>query len=179
MEIRVTVEPAAEAISAAQVKAHLRVFGTDEDALIDAWITAARQRCEGELLRPLLPQTRVALMDTFPCFIPLGPNVTTVASVTYRDTEGQAQTLPPEAYRLVDDERLVPTGSWPAGDTVRVTFQCGAFTAATVPQALRAWMLLQIGAMHEQREAVSNGQTFEPPGRFVDGLLDPWRYPVV
>lgn len=175
MEIRVDSILSGEPISLAEAKLHVRADGTEEDALITALITAARQRCEGELKRALLQQQRTALMDAFPDQIELGPNVTGITSITYRDSSGATQPLASSAYRLAEERRLVPTGAWPAGDTVKVRFTCGAYTDTTVPQALRSWMLLHIGAMYMQREAIASGQLYEPPARFVDGLLDPWR----
>lgn len=179
MEIKVDAVLSGEPITVAEAKLHLRVDGTAEDTLITALISAARQRCEGALARALIPQRRIALTDSFPDQVELGPNVTGITSVTYRDTSGVTQTLASTAYRLVEERRLVPVEPWPCGDTVKITFTCGAFTDTTVPAALRSWMLLQIGAMYAQREAVAAGQLYEPPGRFVDGLLDPWRNYVV
>lgn len=179
MELRVDAILSDEPITLAEAKLHLRVEGTAEDTLITGLISAARQRCEGECKRALIPQRRIALLDAFPCEVGLGPNVTGITSVTYRDAGGAVQTLASTAYRLVDERTLVPVSAWPAGDTVRVTFTCGAYAGtsadSSVPAALKSWMLLQLGAMYAQREAVSAGQLYEPPGRFVDGLLDPYR----
>lgn len=175
MHLRVDAILSGEPITPAEAKLHLRVDGTAEDALITALISAARQRCEGELKRALIPQRRILLTDAFPCEIDLGPNVTGITSITYRDANGATQPLASSAYRLAEERTLVPVTAWPVGDTVRVTFTCGAYTDTTVPAALKSWMLLQIGAMYAQREAVAGGQLYEPPGRFVDGLLDPYR----
>jgi len=178
MEIRVDTILSAEPITLVEAKLHLRVDGAAEDDLITAFITAARQNCEGACKRALIPQRRAAIMDCFPEEIGLGQNVIAVESVTYRDAAGATQTLAESAYRLVDERTLVPVSTWPAGDTVRIKFRCGAFDPAvegSFPRALKSWMLLQLGALYAQREAVSAGQLFEPPGRFVDSLLDPYR----
>lgn len=179
MEVIVTVPPTQEPISLEMAKMHLRVTDDSENTLIEAFITAARERCEGALSRPLLPQTRVAILGAFVPVIPVGPNAISVVSVTYRDAQGVEQTLDPTRYRLVEDRALVPVEAWPDGDSVRITFTCGAFQDGEVPKALCAWMLLHIGAMYEHREAVSSGALHPHPGRFVDGLLDPWMYYVV
>jgi len=175
MEIRVDAILSGEPIASTEAKLHLRVDGSTEDTLITGLIAAARQRCEGECKRALIPQRRILLADVLPAEVDLGQNVTGITSITYRDTAGQTQTLSSSAYRLVEERYLVPVTAWPEGNTVRVTFTCGAYTDTTVPAALKAWMLLHIGAMYAQREAVSSGQTYVPPGRFVDGLLDPYR----
>ncbi|MNS19683.1 hypothetical protein D3C72_514060 [compost metagenome] len=175
MELRVDAILDGEPLTLDEAKLHLRVDGAAENMLITGLISAVRQRCEGECKRALIPQRRIALLDAFPCEIGLGPNVTSILSVTYRDESGAAQTLASSAYRLVGERWLVPVSAWPAGDSVRITFECGAFAVADVPAALKSWMLLHIGAMFAQREAVASGQLYQPPGRFVDGLLDPYR----
>ena len=49
--------------------------------------------------------------------------------------------------------------------------------SAAVPAAIKQWMLLQIGHLYEHRESASDFQVYATP--YVDGLLDPYRCPVV
>ena len=49
--------------------------------------------------------------------------------------------------------------------------------AAAVPAAIKQWMLLQLGHLYEHRESASDFQVYATP--FIDGLLDPYRCPVV
>jgi hypothetical protein len=64
--------------------------------------------------------------------------------------------------------------------SVRVQFVAGyGDTAEDVPQCIRNWILLNIGAMHENREVLTIG-----PGGVIDlttmadSLLDPERWEV-
>lgn len=45
-----------------------------------------------------------------------------------------------------------------------------------VPASIRQWMLLAVGTLYANREAVIVGATVNRlPHGFCDGLLDPWR----
>ena len=57
MGIKVVTPPATEPVTLAEAKLHLRVDGSDEDALITRLISAAREQCEQELGRALADPT--------------------------------------------------------------------------------------------------------------------------
>jgi uncharacterized phiE125 gp8 family phage protein len=65
---RAGVEP----ITLNEAKAHLRVFGTDDDGYITSLIAAARQSAESLTDRALLPQTWELALDEFPSIGRLG-----------------------------------------------------------------------------------------------------------
>ena len=91
-----------EPVTLDEAKLHLRVDGTDENALISAMISAARESCE-DRIEGAIPVTGWRLtLDAFPDAIklPRGP-VASVESVKYIDAAGVEQTLSPLDY-LVD-----------------------------------------------------------------------------
>lgn len=190
MTLALITPAASPVVSLADAKLHLRVDGSDEDALITAMVAAATQQAEHELQRSLVRQVWERRLDAFPAAeIRLGrPPVASIVSVTYVDLAGVTQTVPSASYTLDDSTDggsgvVVPVAGyqWPAtgsgANVVRVRFQAGADTAAGVPESIRAWILLQVGALYRNREAFSAGVTVqELPGRFTDMLLDPWRY---
>ena len=52
--------------------------------------------------------------------------------------------------------------------------------AAAVPDGIKSWIKLHVGALYRNREAFSQGVSVaELPNRFTDSLLDPWRLTVV
>jgi hypothetical protein len=117
-------------------------------------------------------------------YLPLPPLVS-VDSIQYIDVNGIKQTLDPSLY-IVDDisepARITPSygATWPGTqnviNAVIVTFTTGYGTPSDVPQAIKQWMLLAIGAMYENREAdvlVARGSVASMP--FADGLLEPYR----
>lgn len=184
MSLKLITAPASEPIALAEAKAHLRVDVSDDDALISALIVAARQGAEHITGRALMPQTWELALDGFKSEIYLQkPPLVSVTSVTYVDTAGVVQTLGSSAY-IVDDysapARMAPSyGScWPTtrlqANAVTIRYDAGYANAAAVPQQIKQWMLLQVGAMYENRSSVETvGSIVEMP--FADRLLDAYR----
>lgn len=183
MSIQRITAPAAEPVSLAEAKAHLRVEVSTDDALIGALITAAREAVEHELERSLITQIWEQVLDAFPVafVLPRGP-VDSIVSVKYLDLDGVEQTLDPSGYVMdntSDPAYLVPAynAAWPETratiNAVRVRYTTGYGAAGSdVPAAIRQWMLLQIGAMYDNR-AAAGVQVFALP--YADRLLDRYR----
>lgn len=66
MALVLVAGPAAEPVSRAEAKLHLKVETTEEDSLIDALIVAARQACEAVTGLALITQTWRLFLDGFP-----------------------------------------------------------------------------------------------------------------
>lgn len=188
MTLKLYTGPSVEPITLAEAKLHLRVEHDADDSLISIYITAAREQAEHITGRALISQTWERVLDAFPALeIELGmPPVQAVSSITYLDATGATQTVSPANYAL--DNTTLPgwvlpaaTYSWPAtADTVnavRVAFTCGyGASGASVPGAVRNWMLLHIGAAYRTRESFVHGQSVsELPNRYADALLDRLR----
>ena len=169
-----------EPVALAEAKLHLRVDGTDEDALIQGLISAARETCE-DRTEGTVPVTGWRLtLDTFPDAIKLPrPPIVSVESVKYIDTAGVQQTLSPLDY-VVDTASspgyIVPAfgKAWPETrgqiNAVEVEYTAGS---ATPPAAIKAWLLLAVGDMYAHREASSDKPTVAHG--FADRLLDPFK----
>lgn len=186
--------PAAEPLTLAEAKLHLRVDAdlTDDDTLISALIVAARQQAEHRTGRALVTQQWRLGLACFPddsLELPK-PKLLSVESITYLDGDGSRQTISAADYEVITDEligRVVPAygKAWPTSirsrpGCVQVSYTCGYGAAADVPQSIKAWMLLAIGAWYENREALTSGQPVaELPRGFCDGLLDPFYVPGV
>ena len=181
-----TTPPAAEPITLAEAKGHLRVDVADDDALIGLLITAARQAAEDRLQRTLITSTWQQVLDGFPAcgaaIVLQMPPVVSVTGLQYRDAAGTLQTLDPSAYQLAahhEPAQLLPVGTWPATQagrvgTVTVTYTAGyGATAASVPGPIKQWMLLAIGDMYERR--TRSAERPAVPQGFADGLLDTYR----
>ena len=101
MSLTLITAPAIEPLTLADAKAHARVSVTDDDALITAFIQAARERCENMLGRALITQTWEKVLDQFPTAIQLSwPPIQSIVSVKYIDANGAQQTLAPANYVL-------------------------------------------------------------------------------
>ena len=186
MAYKIITPPSVEPLTLTEAKDHCRVDGTDEDALIAALITAARESAEHETGRALCTQTRELVLDAFPeAFALRGAPVQSLVSVKYLDTAGVEQTLDPQDTLLDKDSEpgyLVPAygkawpATWPVPNAVRVQYTCGYGAAVNVPSALKSWMLLAIGTLYAQRETLIFGAiTAYLPDRFWHRLLDPYR----
>jgi Phage gp6-like head-tail connector protein len=111
--------------------------------------------------------------------------VQSVTSIQYTDENGTAQALDPAAYKVdtySTPARIVPAygTTWPATrneiNAVRVTYVSGYGAATTVPEGIKRWMLLRLGAMYENREEFLTGRSVtvaELP--FVDEMLTQYR----
>lgn len=185
MAIKLITGPSSEPITLDEAKLHLRVDVDDDDALIQGLIVAARQSAEQITGRALMTQTWELALDRFDNEIWLQlPPLQSVSSITYRDPDGVVQTLADTEY-LVNDYKepacIVPAYGkcWPATrdqeNAVQVRFVAGYANAGAVPQAIKQWMLLQIGSMYENRESEIAGTLTTQQFGFVDRLLDAYR----
>jgi uncharacterized phiE125 gp8 family phage protein len=174
---KVTIPPAQEAITVDAAREHVKADEDDgNDTILRRAIVAARERVEHELGRPLLPQTCEARFDGFSRKLSLWQDIDHVVSVGYIDDSGATVPLDPLSYYVTGGEWLNMIGSLPAAREVVVSFKCGAFDIDSVPESIVEWMLLQVGAIHENRSSVDSMQTYELPGRFVDRLIDRYRF---
>lgn len=117
---RVIHEPAAEPLALAEVKAHLNYEDSDDDALIAAYLGAARRWAETYTRRSLVRQTRRYRLDRFggrAIELPNSP-LRAVRRITYVDSTGAVQEWASSSYRVdahSDVPRIEPAWgeSWP------------------------------------------------------------------
>jgi uncharacterized phiE125 gp8 family phage protein len=189
MALTLVQAPTLSALTVDEAKLHLRVSSNAEDTLITALIEAATQECEQLTQRAILAQDWRLTLDQWPSTsgtssvieLPRG-RVTAVKTVTYVDAAtGNTNTLAGTEYQLDGSSdymgRLMPAygKTWPQARlqlaAVAITFTAGWPTAAEVPQLIKAWLKLRIGALYENREAWTQGKAIER-NPFTDRLLD-------
>jgi uncharacterized phiE125 gp8 family phage protein len=181
------VAPAVEPVTLAESKLQCRQDGSADDTLITALIVAARQSAENRTGRALVTQQWRFDLDRFPVDtleLPLPP-LQSVQSLTYLDGDGVRQTLAASEYEVIANETpgvVLPAygKSWPAcrqtPGSVQISFTAGYGAAANVPQAIKQWMLLNIGTWYDHRESVDVGSSTEPAVMpYTEALLDPYR----
>lgn len=176
------------AVDLASAKAHLRVDVSDDDALIEAMIGAATQAAEQMTGRALMTQTWELTLDAFPAALELTRvPAQSITSIAYADSAGTATVLAAPLYALDNADEfgfayVVPVyaGVWPDTraeiNAVKVRYVAGYASASDVPQAIKQWVLLQVGAMYANREAESIGAGQIQKLGFCDALLS--RYVV-
>lgn len=188
--LTLTTAPSIEPLLVADLRAHLKVDDGEEQFLLDAWLTAARQQVEIYTGVALLTQTWLLQLDGFPAddfvTLPRAP-VQSIASVQYVDQAGTTQTMSAGDYRLVAPED--PVGgehrlvlgygkSWPSTrsdiNSVSISFIAGFADRKSVPPALLAAILLIAGDLYENREAQIVRDAFNPNPTLAR-LMAPYR----
>jgi len=184
MALRRTVDATSEPVALSDLKDHLRITDTTDDALLSSLIVSCRNYAENSLGRALITQTWVKTLDEFPNAIELPyPPVQAITSVEYIANDGTLTLLAAAAYEL--DERTEPGWLVPAYDyewpstrpsinAVTVTYTAGYGDIGDVPQAIKTWIMLMVGHLYENREASLVSAPIVPLP-FIDGLLDPYR----
>lgn len=168
MMLKIKTAPTVEPVSLSEMKLHLRVDGSDEDALINGLITLAREDIERMTNRMLITQVWELVLDSWPASpfeLGLGP-VQSVDSIKYTDEDGDESTFSSDNY-LVDTYAyrgrvaLKSDASWPSEPLapiagVKITFTGGfGDAAAAVPTRFKQALKLLVGHHYENREAVS------------------------
>lgn len=187
MDLARTGEPAAEPVTLAEVKAHLRVLHASEDTLITRLARAARVHIETVTSRAFITQSWKLWLDAFPASgvieLPRPPLVG-VSAIRYVDADGATQTLATSVYHVVTQgfqgriERKA-SQSWPATDehpqAVEIEFVAGYGGDSTaVPEDLRNAILLQAEHFYFNRGATTETRLeMNPMG--VDALIGPYR----
>jgi uncharacterized phiE125 gp8 family phage protein len=187
MALVLTTPPAAEPISLAEAKAHLRIDASDEDALLLSLIATARMFVERTLGVALITQTWSYFVDYWPqsgCItLPVAP-VEAVSAVKVHDASGGSTTLDASSYAvdaLSRPARLVLKGAVPAVqarelNAFEVDFTAGyGDDADDVPGPLRQALKLLVAHWFEQREPVVLGVAADEVPTTVAGLLLPYR----
>lgn len=188
----IVTRPTVPILSTAEAKAQLRVDGSDEDTLIDAFVSAADTMLDAEhgIIGRALTTQRWRLSLTSPpasnghVYLPVPP-VQSVHQIQYYDTDGALQTYSSDNYRLVVDSQyavveLVSGASWPATDNRLVAFYVDydtgyGNTAADIPEAIRQAARLLVGHYNENRQAVVTGVTPNELPLAVQSLIMPFK----
>ncbi|MDX2155138.1 MAG: head-tail connector protein [Hyphomicrobiaceae bacterium] len=188
MSLVMTSGPALEPVSLAEAKAHLRVDGTAEDALIQSLVITSRLHIEAALGLALVTQGWSYFLDRWPksgrIVMPLRP-IAAIAHVRLWDADGASRTLDPADFFL-DGQGYPPRLAPFAGTAlaapgrpvngVEIAFTAGFGAApADVPATIRHALLLLVAHWYENREPVEIGSGIHAVPAMVSELLSPYR----
>ncbi len=188
MSLVMTSGPALEPVSLAEAKAHLRVDGTAEDALIQSLIVTSRLHIEAALGLALITQSWSYFLDRWPkagrLVLPLRP-VAAISHVRVWSEEGAAETLALSHFlldghgmppRLVALSGALPLAPGRVANGIEVAFSAGFGAAPTdVPATIRHALLLLVAHWYEHREPVEIGVGVNAVPAMVADLLAPYR----
>ncbi|MBV7408200.1 phage head-tail connector protein [Maritimibacter sp. DP1N21-5] len=171
MNLSLVAPAAGELISVEDMKTHLRVLEEHEDELIEGYVRAAVGHLDGPngyLGRCLLNAEWRLSVAAWSGRVALPLVDVSEVAVGYVDTEGEAQTVDPVYYDLVDDSGRVwvqfrSAFAYPSLDAdlprpVSVTFTAGfGDTAEDVPMPIVQSARLLAAHFYQNREAVAGG----------------------
>jgi uncharacterized phiE125 gp8 family phage protein len=184
MSLLLNTPPAAEPLTLAEAKAHLRVNHTDDDAFISTLMTSARHQIESRTGLCLINQGWSVFADAWPAngtiAVPLEP-LQSVDEIRIHSDDNLFAVLDPAHYyvdkaeapprvALRHDRERPQASRIVAGIEVRVTAGYG-LGPTDVPQDLKQALLLTVGAWFSNRgeEAVTK------PPMMADALIAPYR----
>jgi len=186
--------PAAEPLSTADAKAHLRVDSSDENAYIDALVIAARNYVERATNRALITQTWKLTLDRFPCkHVPIllkRSPLQSVSSIVYIDGDGAEQTWSSGEY--VVDAASTPGRVGPGPDyegpdaqldrfaACTITFIAGyGASSASIPAPLIHAIRMLVAHWFENREDVITGTIVSRVRMAVEALMAAYAVPEI
>jgi uncharacterized phiE125 gp8 family phage protein len=165
--LRRSTAPVVEPVTLSEAKAHCRVDASADDALIQGYITTAREWVEDYLDRALVTQQLVMKLDAFPAEIELprppmiASGTATAVTITYVTGDaGGTATLSGASYRVDRDAtpgviRNLYGGSWPSHlldqNSVTVTWWAGYGDTTSVPQRVKSAILMCVHELYEKR----------------------------
>lgn len=179
--VRLT-DPVAEPVTLAEAKRQLRYDGSDEDTLITALISVARDYIEQFTGRYWAKATFSIYFDSFPAldnpFDILIPEIESVDTISYLDSNQATQTI--TAGTTLDSERrqLRYNTVWPTDAiSVKLTITAGTDNAASpadvIPGAIKQAILLVITDLFNNRASLTTMQTYK--NKAVEMLAYPYR----
>ena len=186
MTVLLITPPALEPVSLAEVKAHLRLTGADDDDYLAAMITAARIQVETATRRVLIDQTWRIFRDDWPASglldLPVGP-VRSIAEIVVYAADGTPHALAPAAWVLDGASmparlRLLGTGPTPGrplnGIEIDVVAGYGP-SGLAVPQPLRLAITTLVARWYENREGWAYGIVPSSVADLFESLVAPFR----
>jgi uncharacterized phiE125 gp8 family phage protein len=159
MSLSLDIPPAEEPVSLAEARAHLKLDSSDDDALVDRLVAAARVRAEWHTGRAFITQGWTLHLDCLPRVIeiPLPPLIA-VTSLTIFAQDDSATMIDTAAFRVeAAASRLVlrPEALRPAAlrqpGAAALAFTAGYGDAAAVPAPIREAILELVADLYEHR----------------------------
>lgn len=172
--LTVTTPPATEPVTLAEMKLHSRIDTLEDDDLILGLISAARQHIEQMANIKLITQTLALSIDELPDsgIIYLDGPVQSVDSIIYYNLAGNQQEWDNSLYQVdtsANPGRVMPAydEDWPDViddyNSFIINYVAGYGDASAVPAILKQAIKLLVGHWYNQRETVSQAQSYEVP----------------
>lgn len=194
MKLTVVTATTGTPVSLDEAKAHLYVTTNDKDADINRKVKAATRFCQGRIAghRQFMKATYDGVMPGFPhdqrITFPLPP-LQSITSIKYFNSTGGevSSTSATSTFSSTDWNTVTPTEApgfiepvfgkvWPVTqpriDAVTTRFVAGSTSVVDVPENIKAAVLLVVGHLWRNREAVVTGVNATELQMSVDDLLN-------
>lgn len=181
MSLQLVTPPAAEPVTLAEAKAHLKIDTGDDDTLITSLIAAARIRAEWIARRALVTQGWIQWLHAWPTrpFEIALPPLQSVESITAYGTDDTPTVLNPALYRIdvaaapariAWKESVIPPANLRNFNALAVGFTAGYGGAGTdVPEPIRRAILMILADLYAHR-----GDDTPTPASAL-ALLEPYK----
>ena len=159
--------PTAEPVTVDDVKKQARISDSSSDALLETYITTAREYAEAYMGRGILTQTWKLLLDDWANIIdlPMASPLQSVSYVKYYDMDNTQQTLATTYY---DTDLVSRPGrvvlkydqSWPSANTTRrngaieIAYVVGWTSADLVPQRIKQGIAQYVAYLDLDRDGM-------------------------
>ncbi|MEO1015281.1 MAG: head-tail connector protein [Pseudomonadota bacterium] len=180
MSLTLTAPPAEEPVSLADLKAHLRVDGAAEDALISGLGVAARRSIEARFGVAMVAQSwRLALDAPIPCAVelPIGPiaSIDAIVSIGANGEEPLATNLYETATGDIGRVAFNAAIAAPRKlNAVVIDFTAGHPGANETPEPMRLAVMALAAHYYEFREEAGVDRFHTSP-QSLNALMAPWR----
>lgn len=187
MSLVMTSPPAAEPVTVADIKAHLRIDDSDEDILLASLLLTSRMHIETALSLALITQSWTLRLDRWPrgrsLELPLAP-LRAVDEVRVKDASAAANIVSAESYlvdlaarpaRLVWNNVVPPAPQVPAGG-IEIDLSAGfGADGESVPAPLKHAILMLAAHWYEHRDPSEIGTNGARIPDAVSSLINPFR----
>lgn len=187
MSLVMTSPPAAEPVTVAALKSHLRIDTTDEDILLASLLLTSRMHIETALSLALINQSWTLRLDCWPrghsLELPLTP-LRAVDEVRVKEANGEANVVAAESYlvdlaarppRLVWNNVVPPAPQVPEGG-IEIDLSAGfGADGESVPAPLKYAILMLAAHWYEHRDPSDIGTNGARIPDAVSSLINPFR----
>ena len=157
-----------------EVKQYLRIVTNEEDSLLTTLLLASTQKAEAIINRALSIKTYELYLDKLQTFELPKPPFRTLNSIQVLQNN---EYIDFNAYKLDDKDTLAKIiineiSECEDINCLKVEFECGY---EILPNDIKIWILATISTLYENREQISDVNSYELPNRFIDSLLDKYK----
>lgn len=177
--------PVTEPLTLSEVKAHLRVDGAVEDALMQSLMLTSRLHIEAALGLALITQSWRLVLDAWPADgivnLPIAP-IQSLTEIRVMSSDGTPRVVADTQYALDSSRRparLIAKDNWPTPGRkfagIEIDFVAGfGANASAVPEPIRQALLLLVAHWYEHRDPIEIGTPATAVPQAVCRLLHPY-----